>query len=106
MVQSISDESFIKEIEQYKGLVLVDFWANWCGPCKQLMPIIDSVSNELAGTVKIVKMDIDTNPDTPSKLGVRSIPALMLFKDGKHIDTKVGLMSKGTLSEWIKSHQA
>ena len=105
MVESISDESFIKKVEQCGGLVLIDFWADWCSPCKQLMPTIDSISGELAGTVKIVKMNIDKNPDTPSKLGVRSIPTLMLFKDGKHIDTKVGLMSKSALLEWLKSHQ-
>ena len=105
MIESISDEVFTKEVEQHVGLVLVDFWANWCGPCKQLMPTIEAISNELAGAVKVVKMDIDQNPATPSKFGIRSIPTLMLFKDGKHVDTKVGSISKSALLEWIKPYQ-
>ena len=102
MVQSVSDKNFAKEVEQYPGLVLIDFWAEWCGPCKQLMPTIDAIAEELANVVKVMKMDIDENPETPSKFGVRSIPTLMLFKNGKHIDMKVGSASKGTFLEWIK----
>jgi thioredoxin 1 len=106
MTQSISDKDFAKEVEQHSGLALVDFWAEWCGPCKQLLPTIEAITKELAGVVKVMKMNIDENPEIPSKLGIRSIPTLMLFKDGKHIDTKVGSAPKNSLLEWIKSHQS
>ena len=106
MIQSVSDKNFAKEVEQHAGLVLIDFWAKWCSPCKQLMPTVGAIAEELLNVVKVMKMDIDENPETPSKFGVRSIPALMLFKDGKHIGTKVGSTSKSTLLEWIKLHQS
>jgi thioredoxin 1 len=105
MTQSVSDESFSKEVENHKGLVVIDFWAEWCGPCKQIAQTIDEIAEDLKGDVKVMKMNIDESSETPSKLGIRSIPTLMLFKDGKHIDTKVGSSPKNILIDWIKSHK-
>ena len=87
-----------------KGLVLVDFWAEWCGPCRQLGPILEAVDNEMNGEVKIYKMNVDDSPQTASQFGIRSIPTMFLFKDGKQVDTKVGLNSKDSLVSWISSH--
>ncbi|WPX97281.1 thioredoxin [Candidatus Bandiella euplotis] len=106
MTLSVSDKTFAAEVERYAGTVLVDFWAEWCGPCKQLSPIIDAVAQELDDKVKVMKMDIDENPETPSKFGIRSIPTLMLFKNGKHIDTKVGSSPKAAILDWIESHNS
>lgn len=103
MTKAVTDADFASEVTNAKELVLVDFWAEWCGPCKMLAPIIDKLSEEMAGKVKIVKMDIDKNPEIPSSLGVRSIPTMMLFKDGQQIATKVGLHQKNSIEEWIKS---
>ena len=80
---------------------LVDFWAEWCGPCKQIGPILEEISEEKINLIKIVKMNIDENPNTPQKYGVRGIPTLMLFNNGKLIDTKVGSLPKSSLNEWI-----
>ena len=83
--------------------VVVDFWAEWCGPCKQIGPILEEISDEKQDTIKILKLNIDENPDTPQKYGVRGIPTLMLFKDGNLIDTKVGSLPKTALTDWIDS---
>ncbi|MFN9477778.1 MAG: thioredoxin, partial [Rickettsiales bacterium] len=81
----------------------IDFWAEWCGPCRMLAPILDQLSEEMNDKVKIVKMNIDENPETPSKFGVRGIPTMLLFKEGKQIATKVGVQPKNALQEWINS---
>lgn len=102
MTEVLKDELFESEVTNFDGYVLIDFWANWCGPCKQLSPIIDEIYSELKDRVKVFKMDIDSNTITPSKLGVRSIPTLMLFKAGKHLSTKIGSLPKDSILSWIE----
>ncbi|WP_342279087.1 MULTISPECIES: thioredoxin [unclassified Candidatus Tisiphia] len=103
MASNITDDSFNKEVLESTTPVLVDFWAGWCGPCKMLTPIIEELSKELVGKIKIVKMDIDQNPNIPSSLGIRSIPTMILFKDGKQLATKTGVFPKNIIEEWINS---
>ncbi|QQV74470.1 Thioredoxin [Rickettsia tillamookensis] len=101
MANNINDSSFKKEVLESDLPVLVDFWAEWCGPCKMLTPIIEELSKELQGKVKVFKMNIDENPNTPSEYGIRSIPTIMLFKNGEQKDTKIGLQQKNSLLDWI-----
>ncbi len=103
MTQHVSDASFEAEVLKAEGPVIVDFWAEWCGPCKALGPLVDELSNDLAGKAKIVKVNIDENPQAPTKYGVRGIPTLMVFKNGQVTDTRVGSMSKTQLTEWAES---
>lgn len=103
MTQQISDAEFQNEVLGANGPVIVDFWAEWCGPCKALSPIVDEVSREMEGKVKMVKVNIDENPQSPTQYGVRGIPTLIAFKDGKILDTKIGGMSKAQLTQWIDS---
>lgn len=97
---AVTDETFDAEVLKSEGLVLVDFWAQWCGPCKQLGPVLEELSGELS-SVKIVKMDIDANPEAPTKYGVRSIPTMILVKNGELISTKMGNKPKAELEAWI-----
>ena len=99
----IKDTEFQREVEKYMGLVVIDFWADWCAPCKSFLPIVKEVSDLIGEKAKILCMNIDESPETPSRYGVRSIPTLMMFRNGTHIQTKVGAMSKGALETWIKS---
>lgn len=101
MANNVMDSSFKKEVLESDLPVLVDFWAEWCGPCKMLTPIIDEISKELQGKVKVLKMNIDENPNTPSEYGIRSIPTIMLFKNGEQKNTKIGLQQKNSLLDWI-----
>lgn len=101
---AVTDENFASEVEQGQGLVLVDFWAEWCGPCKMIAPTLDQLATEYAGKVTIAKLDVDANQKTSMKFNVRSIPSLLFFKDGKHVDTVVGLVPKTTLNDRIQKH--
>ena len=97
----VTDESFEKDVLQAAGPVLVDFWAEWCGPCKQIAPALEAISDELAGKVTIAKLDIEDSPTTPSRYGVRGIPTMMLFKDGQMASMKVGAMPKQKILDWL-----
>ncbi|MEN8237012.1 MAG: thioredoxin [Pseudomonadota bacterium] len=93
--------TFEDEVLKAEGLVLVDFWAEWCGPCKMITPILDEVDADDSISVKIVKVDIDENPEPPTQYNVRSIPTLALFKQGKLLGVKVGVLSKPSIVEWV-----
>ncbi|MBN67250.1 MAG: thiol reductase thioredoxin [Rickettsiales bacterium] len=101
--KQVTDDAFETEVLKADGPVLVDFWAEWCGPCKQLSPVLDELAGEFEGKVQVAKVNIDQNPETPQKYGVRGIPTLMVFRDGEAVATKVGSMPKGQLSEWLES---
>ncbi len=103
MAKQIKDDEFESEVINSNLPVLVDFWAEWCGPCRMLTPILEQLSEEMKDKVKIVKMNIDDNPETPSKFGVRGIPTMILFKDGKQLAVKVGVQPKNTLQDWINT---
>ena len=99
----VSDDSFDADVLGAEGAVLVDFWAEWCGPCKQIGPSLEEISEEMGDAITIAKVNIDENPMTPSKYGVRGIPTLILFKDGEVAATKVGALPKSKLVEWIQA---
>ena len=101
---STSDSNFDTEVLQSDVPVLVDFWAEWCGPCKMISPILDEIAGEFAGKVKVAKLNIDENPATPPKYGVRGIPTLMLFKNGEVDATQVGALSKSQLTEFLNGN--
>lgn len=100
--QKITDDEFEKEVLQSPMPVLVDFWAAWCGPCRAIAPVIDELAEEYAGKVKICKLNVDENPITPGKYGIRAIPTLIIFKDGQPVETIVGAVSKATLVNALK----
>ena len=105
MTQPLNDSQFSENVLNSKGLVLVDFWAEWCGPCRQLGPILEAIDEEMGGDVTIYKMNVDDSPETASQFGIRSIPTMFLFKDGKQVGTKVGLNTQSTISSWIESYK-
>ncbi len=103
-VHYISDDSFEQEVLQAGVPVLVDYWADWCGPCKMISPILDEIAKEYAGKLKVCKLNIDENQATPPKFGIRGIPTLMLFKNGNVEATKVGALSKSQLTAFVDSN--
>lgn len=103
MAISVTDSTFEKEVLKSPEPVIVDFWAEWCGPCKAMSPVVDELAKELGSKAKVVKINIDDSPEAPTKYGVRGIPTFMVFKGGQVVDTRVGGMSKGALSDWVKS---
>lgn len=100
---SVTDATFDAEVRKSAVPVVVDFWAEWCGPCRQIGPALEELSKEYAGRVKIVKINVDENPESPAMLGVRGIPALFLFKDGQVMSNKVGAAPKAALANWIST---
>ena len=98
---AVTDDTFDAEVRQSDIPVVVDFWAEWCGPCKQIGPALEELSEELAGKVKVVKVNVDENMQTPTQMGVRGIPALFIFKDGEVISNRAGAAPKATLQSWI-----
>ncbi len=100
----LSDDSFENEVLKSSVPVLVDYWAEWCGPCKMIAPVLDEIASEYADRLKVAKLNIDDNPNTPPRYGIRGIPTLMLFKDGEVEATKVGAVSKSQLTAFIDSN--
>lgn len=104
LINSVSDASFEQDVLQADGPVLVDYWAEWCGPCKMIAPVLDEIAKDYDGRLKICKLNIDENQETPAKYGVRGIPTLMLFKGGNVEATKVGALSKSQLAAFLDSN--
>ena len=103
MAQSVTDADFNAEVLQSSKPVVVDFWAEWCGPCKMIAPMLDEVSSEMADQIEVRKLNVDENSNIPMQYGIRSLPTLMLFKDGEVVGTKVGALTKGDLKSWVAS---
>ncbi|WBQ10092.1 thioredoxin TrxA [Hyphomonadaceae bacterium ML37] len=100
--KTVTDDSFDADVLKADGPVLVDFWAEWCGPCRQIAPALEDISNDMAGKLTVAKVNIDENPMAPSKYGVRGIPTMILFKNGEIAATKVGALPKSKLVEWVQ----
>ena len=103
-ITKVSDESFDDDVINAAGPVLVDFWAEWCGPCRQIAPFLEELDSELNGRITVAKLNIDENPATPSRFGVRGIPTLIIFNKGEAVATKVGALPKTALTEWVQGN--
>ena len=101
---AVTDGDFAQEVEQHEGVTMVDFWAEWCGPCRMVAPIVEEIAGEYDGRVKVVKLDVDANQDTAVRFNVRSIPSLLFFRNGQRVDTVVGVVPKAHLVEKIEQH--
>ncbi|MGE5721806.1 MAG: thioredoxin TrxA [Sphingomonadales bacterium] len=101
--KTVTDDSFEQEVLGASGPVLVDFWAEWCGPCRMIAPALEEISKELGGKVTVAKLNIDDNPDAPARYGVRGIPTMILFKNGQPAATKVGAAPKSALQNWLEA---
>ena len=99
---AVTDETFDAEVQNSEVPVAADFWAEWCGPCKQIGPALEELSSEMAGKIKVAKIDVDTNPNTAASMGVRGIPALFIFKNGEVISNRAGAAPKAALQSWIE----
>ena len=102
-IKNLNLDNFDNEISNSKTPILVDFWAEWCGPCKSLTPILEEISDDMSNKIQVVKVNLDENQDLAMKYSIRSLPTLLLFKQGQLIDTKVGLLPKSDLVDWISS---
>lgn len=100
----VTDATFASEVEQAGGLTVVDFWATWCGPCLMVAPVLEQLANEYAGRAKVTKVDVDANQRTAMRFNIRSIPSILFFKNGQHVDTVVGAVPRATLEAKIKQH--
>jgi len=101
---AVTDATFGLEVEQHQGLTIVDFWATWCGPCHMVAPILDQLAGEYQGKLKVAKVDVDANQKTAMRFNVRSIPSILFFKDGRHVDTLVGAYPKPVFEQKIQQH--
>ena len=101
---TVTDDNFEEEVESYEGLVMVDFWAEWCGPCRMVAPVVEELAQEHSDSLKVAKMDVDENQNTAIRFAVRSIPSILFFKDGRHVDTVIGAVPKAALERKIQQH--
>lgn len=101
---AVTDSDFAAQVEQHDGLAMVDFWATWCGPCQIIAPLVEQIAEEYEGKIKVAKLDVDANQQVAFRFNVRSIPSILFFKNGKHVDTVVGAVPKAYLVERIEKH--